>query len=90
MPELNRPAQISLTRHPTHWLARVGIAAGSSNRFRHFGQGVELKVILEVLEELLFSPLLDFVLALVLFRLGERVVQDTNLFSEPKDRPPTA
>ncbi len=71
--------------------ALVGIAVGSSVRFRHFGQGVEWKVILEVLEALLFSPLLGFVLALVLFRLGKRVVHDGNLFSEPEEgRPPVA
>ena len=68
--------------------ALVGIAIGSSIRSRHFGQGVEWKAILEVLEGLLFSPLLGFLLSLALFRLGKRLLHDKNLFEEPKEGKP--
>ncbi len=63
----------------------VGIALGSSLRNRHLGQGVEWRAIFDVLEGLLFSPLLGFVLALVLFQLGKRVVHDKALFTPPEE-----
>ena len=69
--------------------ALVGIATASSIRSRHFGQGVEWRAIIEVLEGLLFSPILGFVLALILFQLGKRLVHDPHLFAEPREgRPP--
>ncbi len=67
----------------------VGIALGSSLRNRHLGQGVEWRAIFDVLEGLLLSPLLGFVLALVLFQLGKRVLHDKALFTPPQEgRPP--
>jgi len=65
--------------------ALVGIAIGSSLREGHFGQGVEWKAILEVLEGLLFSPILGFFLSLALFRVGKRLLHDKNLFEPPKE-----
>ncbi len=66
----------------------VGIALASSIRNRHIGQGVQWKAIFEVLEGLLFSPLLGFVLALGLFQLGKRLLHDRNLFEQPKEGQP--
>ena len=67
----------------------VGIALASSIRNRHIGQGVEWKAIIEVLEGLLFSPVLGFALALALFQVGKRLLHDKNLFEQPKEgRPP--
>ena len=67
----------------------IGIALASSIRNRHVGQGVQWKAIFEVLEGLLFSPLLGFVLALGLFQLGKRLLHDKNLFEQPEEgRPP--
>ncbi len=63
----------------------VGIALASSIRNRHLGQGVQWKAIFEVLEGLLFSPLLGFVLALLLFQLAKRFLHDKNLFAPPKE-----
>ena len=64
--------------------ALVGIALGSSIRSRHIGQGVEWHAIVEVLEGLLFSPLLGFVLALALFQLIKRLLHDKHLFEQPE------
>ena len=66
----------------------VGIALASSIRSRHLGQGVEWKAIIDVLEGLLFSPLLGFALALALFQVGKRLLHDKNLFEEPKEGKP--
>ena len=66
----------------------VGIALASSIRSRHLGQGVEWKAIIDVLEGLLFSPLLGFALALAMFQLGKRLLHDKNLFEEPKEGKP--
>ncbi len=63
----------------------VGIALASSIRNRHIGQGVQWKAIFEVLEGLLFSPLLGFVLALLLFQLAKHFLHDKNLFEPPKE-----
>ena len=68
--------------------ALVGIALGSSLRSRHLGQGVEWRAILDVLEGLLLSPLLGFLLALGLFQLGKRVLHDKALFAPPKEGQP--
>ena len=65
--------------------ALVGIALGSSIRSRHIGQGVEWHAILEVLEGLLFSPLLGFVLALALFQLIKHLLHDKHLFEQPEE-----
>ena len=63
----------------------IGIALASSVRSRHLGQGVEWKAIFDVLEGLLFSPILGFVLAFVLFQVGKRVLHDRNLFEPPEE-----
>jgi PiT family inorganic phosphate transporter len=68
--------------------ALIGIALGSSVRYRHLGQGVEWKAILDVLEGLLFSPLLGFVLALLLFQILKHLLHDKNLFEPPKENQP--
>lgn len=63
----------------------IGISIGSSLRHRHLGQGVEWKAILDVLEGLLASPILGFVLALLLFQVIKRLLHEKNLFEPPKD-----
>ena len=66
----------------------IGIAIGSSIRNRHLGQGVEWKAIIDVLEGLLFSPILGFLLALALFQVAKRLLHDKNLFEPPKEEKP--
>ncbi len=68
--------------------ALVGIALGSSIRSRHLGQGVEWHAIVEVLEGLLFSPLLGFALALALFQLIKHSLKDKHLFEQPAEGKP--
>ncbi len=63
----------------------VGIALASSVRNRHLGQGVEWRAITDVLEGLLLSPVLGFVLALALFRLGRRWLRDPAPFEPPTE-----
>ena len=65
--------------------ALVGIALGSSIHSRHLGQGVEWHAIVDVLEGLLFSPLLGFVLALALFQLIRHLLHDKHLFEQPEE-----
>ena len=66
----------------------IGIAIGSSIRNRRLGQGVEWKAIIDVLEGLLFSPILGFLLALALFQVAKRLLHDKNLFEPPKEEKP--
>ncbi len=66
----------------------VGIALASSIRSRHLGQGVEWKAIVDVLEGLLLSPVLGFILALAVFQIGKRLLHDKNLFEPPAEGKP--
>ncbi len=66
----------------------IGIALGNSIRNRHFGQGVEWKAIVGVLEGLLLSPVLGFLLALIAFRLAKRILHDQALFAPPQEGHP--
>ena len=68
----------------------VGIAfANSIMRGREFGNGVDWGQIWSVLSALLFSPIIGFVLALIVFRLLKLVVHDKRLYEPPKgDQPP--
>ncbi len=68
----------------------VGIAfANSIMRGRGFGNGVDWGQIWSVLSALLFSPIIGFVLALIVFRLLKLAVHDKRLYEPPEgDKPP--
>jgi inorganic phosphate transporter, PiT family len=63
----------------------IGIAVASSIERGHPGQGVQWKAILDVLEGLLASPLLGFLLAFLLFQIAKGILNDRNLFQPPED-----
>jgi PiT family inorganic phosphate transporter len=70
--------------------ALIGIAiANSIKHARGFGNGVDWSQVKSVLSALLFSPIIGFVLAFIIFRLLKLVVHDKRLYEPPEgDKPP--
>ena len=69
--------------------ALIGIAAENALvKGRGLGVGVDWHQVWSVLLSLLISPILGFVLALLLFRLIKLVVHDKNLYEPPKEEKP--
>jgi PiT family inorganic phosphate transporter len=68
--------------------ALIGVAVAASFKSGANGHGVDWGQAWTVLASLLVSPLLGFVLALVLFRLLKAVVHDRHLYDPPKDDQP--
>jgi inorganic phosphate transporter, PiT family len=70
--------------------ALIGIAIWNSIKHgRGFGNGVDWSQVKSVLSALLLSPIIGFVLALIIFRLLKLVVHDKRLCEPPEgDKPP--
>ena len=69
--------------------ALIGIAAENALvKGRGLGVGVDWHQVWSVLLSLLISPVLGFVLALLLFRLIKLLVHDRNLYEPPKEEKP--
>jgi len=70
--------------------ALIGIAIGNSIKHaRGFGNGVDWSQVKSVLSALLLSPIIGFVLALIIFRLLKLVVHDKRRYEPPEgDKPP--
>ena len=67
----------------------IGIAVASSlTHARSLQDGVDWAEVWNVLGSLLFSPLLGFVLALLLFKLLSLVIHDRHLYEPPKGEEP--
>ena len=70
--------------------ALIGIAlANSIKQARGFGNGVDFSQVKSVLSSLLFSPIIGFALAFIIFRLLKLAVHDKRLYEPPEgDKPP--
>src|ERR1700691_672854 len=67
----------------------IGIAVASSlTHARSLQDGVDWAEVWNVLGSLLFSPLLGFVLALLLFKLLSLIIHDRHLYEPPKGEEP--
>ena len=70
--------------------ALIGVAlANSIKHARGFGHGVDWSQVWSVLSALLFSPIIGFVLAFIVFRLLKLAVHDKRLYEPPEgEKPP--